>query len=174
MISLTPSEGEVRVACFLGVHATSDTLWLACLDQSGAAVDISGDYRRIAAKGLESGDALLELVADIRRILRRYDVSAVRLLDANVSERFKYTYQALVPRITVETAVAIACAHEKVQYARMTRAKAGSLLDLPKGTKLHAIATQFGSRMTPHWGPDKRDLALVTAAAAYRDSPSDD
>lgn len=158
------------MAHVLGVHATSDTLWLACVDETGTAVDIDGDYRRAVAKGLESGDALLELVADLGRVLRRHDVGQVRLLDAAASERFKYTYQVLVPRITVETIVAVACAQGSVPYRRMSRAKAQSLLGVSRSTKLHTVAEQFGSRTDTHWGPNKRDLALVVAVAAHRDS----
>lgn len=158
------------MAHFLGVHATSDTLWLACVDEHGAAVDLDEDYRRAVAKGLESGDALLELVADLVRVLRRHHVGQVRLLDAAVSDRFKYTYQELVPRVTVETIVAVACAQEGLPYRRMTRAKAQSLLGAPRSTKLHTLAEQFGHRVAPHWGPNKRDLALVVAVAARQDS----
>ena len=153
----------------LGVHATASTLWLACAGADGL-VDIGADYKIELPKGLESGRALEGARDDIGRIIARYDVERVWLLSAEYSKRFKYTYSELVDRITMETVVAFAAASRAVEFLRLARPTVRNLLGVPTGDKMSSHADAVVERVTPNWGPDKRDLAAMTARAGLLDA----
>jgi hypothetical protein len=156
--------GRMRV---LGVHATSSTLWFACADNDGL-IDIGADYRLELPKALESGDALVHAREDVQRIIRRHHVRRARLLSAEGT--FKSTYSQFVPRITMETVVAFACAAEGIEFLRMARPTVRTHLGLPMTNKLKSYADRLGEQQTPNWGPDKRDLAAMVAVAGVKES----
>lgn len=155
----------------LGVHATSNTLWFACADSDGL-VDIGKDYNLRLPKALETTDALVRARDDVGRIIHRYDVQRARLLSAE--NTFKSTYGELVPRITIETVVAFACAAEEIDFLRMARATVKVHLDLPKEKPLSFYADQLGEVQNPNWGPNKRDLAAMVATAGVREAGRDE
>jgi hypothetical protein len=157
----------------LGVHATSNTLWLACADSNGL-VDIGKDYRLTLPTALESGDALVRAQEDVQRIIGRYKVHRARLLSAEVSRQFKFTYTQLVPRITMETVVAFACAAAHIDFLRVSRASVRAQLNLPKKNALSSYADQLGEQQTPNWGPDMRDLAAMVATAGVKEAGEDE
>lgn len=150
----------------LGVHAASDVLWFAAAEPDGTLIDLGNAYRLDLPKGLDTGQALIVARKDICRVLRAYDIGLVWLLSAEYDKRFKQGYHALVPRITMETVVAFAAAEEDVEFRRVARETVRSRLGYDSG-KLQDIAVDLvPEKITPNWGPNKRDLAVATVLAA--------
>lgn len=156
----------------LGVHGTAAGLWFSCVDEGDQVVEIGPDYHVTPPGALESGEALLRLTEDLRMLIKRHGVARVRLLDAEPSAHFKFTYQQLAPRVTLETVVAYACALEHIDFARVPRGHVRSVLGLPKTGALRTHAIAVAEKQGPNWGPDKRDLAVLTALAAHREAES--
>lgn len=156
----------------LGVHATSSTLWLACADADGP-VDLGKDYKVTLPTALESGAALERARDAIARLIRTHEIDRVWLLSAEYSKRFKYTYNELVDRITMETVVAFAAASRDIEFRRVARKTARNVLGIPDENKMSAHASKVVTRQDPHWGPDKRDLAAMTALAGLKEGGRD-
>ncbi|SEC00034.1 hypothetical protein SAMN04489844_1480 [Nocardioides exalbidus] len=151
----------------MGVNGSSETLWLACADDTGL-VDMT-TFRVDKASALETGDALIAARDSLRRVMRTNDVTRVVLLSAGNDGQHKVGYHAAVPRITMETVVAFAAAEEGIEFARISRATALSWLDLPaKGGVDAHISTLVPVPKAPHW-KKKRDLASMAALAGARD-----
>ena len=149
----------------LGVNAASNVLWLACAGPDGL-LDVDPTDVRLPT-GLETGKQLLAARDDMVRIFRGHDVDRVRLLGAEAT--YKASYTSFVPRLTMETIVALAAAEADIDFVRLPRPKVRSILGLPKTGALETHVGKVCDSQPPHWSPKKRDLAALAALAGTRE-----
>jgi len=152
----------------LGANGTGDTRWLACSDHDGL-IDLM-PFQVKLRRALESGEALVAVRDDIRRVLRGAAVERVVLLSAGNNGRHKLGYHAEVPRITMETAVPFAATEEGMDFVRVSRAAAKSWLGLPaEGDSEAYVDDVIKTLQASHW-KKKRDLAAMVAVAGVTEA----
>lgn len=143
-----------------------DILWLSVVDDKDQHVELS-TYSIGLPKGVESNSALRTTQDRLAHLIRATSIERVRLLDAE--SNYKATYHSFVGRLTLETLLALAAAIEDVDFARMNRNRVRSILSLPKTKPLNEHAESVCEAVAPNWGPNKRDLASMTAIAGRRE-----
>jgi hypothetical protein len=149
----------------LGVNATTDQAFLAVVDDE-TVVDVEPTSLRLA-HGLPPGRQLLALRDETARLIRAESVQRVRILNAEPS-RFNTSYTSLIPRLTLESIIALAAAELEIDCDRRTRASLRSIFGLPREGSL---ASHVGSVLMPtgrSW-TNKRDLAALAALAGNRE-----
>jgi hypothetical protein len=154
----------------MGAHSAGGVLWFACIDDAGF-VDIGNDYRVTVPSALESGEALERTREDLGRVLRRHRPDQVWLLMPEAN--YQASYNEFLPRVTVETLLVLACAAEDILLERKARGTIRKLLDVPRKGGLNTHSDVLGEKQTPNWGPNKRDIAAMTAAAAKKEVSGD-
>lgn len=150
----------------IGAHSAGGILWLACAEDDGFG-DLGEDYRLTVPAALESGEALERAQEDIARVLRRHRPDEVWLLMPEAN--YQAAYSEFLPRATMETLLVLACAAEAIPVERKARGTIRSVLGLPRKGGLSTHSRAVGEKHAPHWGPNKRDLAAMTAAAARKE-----
>src|SRR5450631_1339925 len=154
-------EGWVRT---LGVSGAGDVLYLA-VAVDGQILDIA-PYTFEEPVGIEEAKRLAALHNEAAKLVGALGVERVRLLDAESS--YSASYAALKKRIAVETVLMLGCSDAGAEAGRVSRAKLRSLLGLPRGGTLLSLVPSITPPVGPKWAR-KRDLAALTAIAAYRE-----
>jgi hypothetical protein len=111
----------------LGVNAAAARAYLACAD-NGELVEVDPHVIEFPA-GLEAGKRLPATKDDLSRLFERLRVARVRVLTPEAT--YTSTYKSLIPRLTMETLVALAAAERDIDCARLSRRRVRSLLGLP-------------------------------------------
>jgi hypothetical protein len=145
----------------LGINVASNIAYLALVRDS-AVVDIEPTQLGLPS-GLDEAPRLAEFQEEVLRVLEQLDASRVRVLGAETT--YSASYNAFLPRITLETLILVAAAQRDGQ--RMSRAKCRSLLGLPRRGSLASHADTVTPAVGPAWR-NKRDLAALVALAADR------
>lgn len=131
--------------------------------QDGELIDDS--HQRVQSPALhEASEALQGILDDVARVIAEISPSVVRVLQPETT-RFKASYNAMAPRVTLETLVRLAAVQANVPVEMLHRATASSRLGLERegGLEKH-IAEVLPTPVGKYWASGRR-LAAVAAIA---------
>jgi len=148
----------------LGVNGAGEVLYLA-VAENGEIVD-AAPHTFEAPAGLAAGERLPALRDQAEKTVKAFKVERVRVLDPETS--WQTAAVSVQARFALETILALGAADAGVDCDRLSRAALRSLLGLPRKGELVKLAGEVTSRVGPHWGPRKRDLASLAALAAEK------
>lgn len=148
----------------LGVNCSSDSAYLA-LVEDGQVIDV-GVVEKVDARMIaDSGEQLVVVLGELRRIIAQIRPDAIVLLNPEQSPRAKRTHSAHVPRITLETLVRLAAHQAACPLEILPRPTLRSRLGIPIKGSLAAHAAEFlPSKSGKNWS-EERQLAAVAAMA---------
>lgn len=143
------------------MNPTASGLWLACAED--AQLVATEPCSLSMPSGLESGEKLLEMLAECGRVLR--DTSAERVVILDPEPMAKIAFAAARARMTVETLLSLAAAENGIPCEKVSRARVRSALGLARSGKLaDRVGEVVEQPLAPHWKA-KRDLAALAALA---------
>lgn len=140
----------------LGVNCSSSEVYLALADEQ---VVVDGMTERLQPPvGLETGEALVEFVDSVTRVLRETRPDLVTVL---LPERWSAVYTQHLNRATMETLVRLAAAQEEIPVQVLARATLRSRLGLPRKGKLDEHLDAAGPPVGTYWTTGRGVAALA-------------
>lgn len=139
----------------LGIHCRPDTAYVALVE--GATVVPGHPERLRLPTGIETGDGLLECIAESRRLLGQTQPDQIALLlpEPNAATSAK--------RTVFETLIRVAAAEEGTPVNLVARMTVRSRLKLPRSGKLEDHVMAAGCASTGRYWRDGRGLAALAA-----------
>jgi hypothetical protein len=146
----------------LGVHIAGDIAFLALRSPAGT-LDDHADLRRVERSGyMDEADALYDFMQRFQQRVRECQPNRVTLLN---TRRFQaVAYNDAFRRVTLQSAIMIACRAEGVPYSLVGQSEVATELSLranPKAKELADAAARLQSSKPPYWS----DRSLAFAAA---------
>ncbi len=113
----------------------------------------------------DSGEQLVNVLGELRRVLSELQPDQVVLLNPEQSPRAKRTHSAFVPRVTLETLVRLAAEQADHPLEMLSRPTLRSRLDLPqKGNLASHVPSVLPRKIGKNWS-EERQLAALAALA---------
>lgn len=145
------------------MNCSSDSAFLAIVE-GGQLIDAGiekVDARMIA----DSGEQLVAVLGELRRIIAQVRPDTMVLLNPEQSPRAKRTHSAHVPRIALETLVRLAAAQADCPLEVLARPTLRKRLDIPmKGSLAEHAAGLLPGKSGKNWSGE-RQLAAIAAMA---------
>ncbi len=144
----------------LGINCTSRAIFFA-IDDDSQIVD--GLTERLQPPtGLEAGEALLELVESVRRVVR--EVRADRLALLLPEETWTASYSEHLDRAKLDILIRLAAAQERVLIEVLARPTLRARLELPRSGTLDSHVARVYAPVGRYWSAG-RGLAALAAKA---------
>jgi hypothetical protein len=127
---------------------------------------IDAPVHRIEVAALSEASVELEATLDeVGRALSQIGPDLIVLVLPEQSPRFKYTYNQIAPRVTLETLIRLAAVRADIPIEVMSRATVRSKLSLPRKGDLASDVPACVARPTgPYWNAGRNVAALAALA----------